>query len=181
MSSKSAIVCLLMLLLCPAAHAQKLDRTKFDKVAPSTYTDMLRNAALAYGAKSYDKSFSLFQRTACAGDKQSQAALGRMYMLGQGVERDDLTGYAWLKLAAEVLYPKNQSIVRQIEEAMTPEQRSKTDILVADLSSRYGLVASGMSCTPGASKGGHIIDQIICKPQSEGMRVLLRKCDLAAG
>jgi hypothetical protein len=177
MSLKMVYSCFFALLVSPIVHAGEFDLSKFDRVEPSAYADMLRDAATAYGAGRYDKSFTLFQRVACAGDKQSQSALGRMYMLGQGVKRDDLTGYAWLKLSAEVIYPKYQSVVRTLEEAMTPEQRQIADSKVAKLSDRYSISASRMSCSLSASKGGHIIDQIICTPQREGNRLLLRQCD----
>jgi TPR repeat protein len=177
MSLKTVYCCLFALLFSPIIQAGEFDLSKFDRVSPSEYADMLRNAASAYGAGRYDQSFELFRRVACAGDKQSQSALGRMYMLGQGVTRDDLTGYAWLKLAAEVIYPKYQSVVRKLEEAMTPEQRQIADARVARLSDRYSLAGSRMSCALSASKGGHIIDRIICTPQREGRRLLLRQCD----
>lgn len=180
MRMKRVITCLLILSLCPLVQAAEFDLSKFDRVMPSMYSNMIRDAAQAYGNKRYDKAFDQFQRLACAGDKQSQSALGRMYMLGQGTKRDDLTGYAWLKLAAEMIYPKYQAVVRQIEDAMTPEQNKVAEALVADLSSRYSLSASRMGCTLSASKGGHIIDQIICTPQNQGNRLLLRKCDIAA-
>lgn len=159
------------------AFAAESDAALFERVEPSAYRDMVRDAASAYGAEHYDDSFAKFRRTACAGDKQSQSALGRMYLLGQGVQRDDLTGYAWLKLAAEFIYPKYQSVVRALEEAMTPEQRKIADSRVAVLTERYSLGATGMSCSQSASKGGHIIDQIVCTPRREGRRVLLRRCD----
>ncbi len=83
---------------------------------------------------------------------------------GEGTERDDLTGYAWLKLAAEFIFPKYQSVVRALEESMTPDQRRVADGLVADLGKRYSLGATNMSCNVGASTGGHIMDQIVCTP-----------------
>jgi TPR repeat protein len=177
MSLKMVYSCLLALSVSPLVQAGELDLSKFDRVSPSEYADMLRSAASAYGAERYDQSFELFRRVACAGDKQSQSALGRMYMLGQGVKRDDLTGYAWLKLSAEVIYPKYQAVVRKLEESMTPEQRQIADARVARLRDRYSLAGSRMSCELSASKGGHIIDRIVCTPQREGRRLLLRQCD----
>jgi TPR repeat protein len=161
------------------AFAGQDEAALFDRVERSAYTDLLRDAATAYGAERYDEAFAKFRRTACAGDKQSQSALGRMYLLGQGIQRDDLTGYSWLKMAAEFIYPKYQSVVRALEEAMTPAQRSVADTKVAALRERYSLGATGMSCTQSASQGGHIIDQIICTPRREGRRLLLRRCDSA--
>ena len=171
-----------VLLLCAICvvsptFAAESDSASFERIERSAYRDMLRDAASAYGAGRYDESFAMFRRTACAGDKQSQSALGRMYLLGQGVQRDDLTGYAWLKLAAEFIYPKYQSVVRALEESMTPEQRKIAEGRVAVLKERYSLGATGMSCSQSASKGGHIIDQIVCTPRYEGRRLLLRRCD----
>ena len=177
MSLKIVFFCAIGLLSSSFVHAGQTDSSKFDQVMPSVYSNALRDAASAYGAKRYDESFEKFQRTACAGDKQSQSALGRMYLLGQGTKRDDLTGYAWLKLAAEFIFPKYQSVVRGLEEAMTPEQRRIADAKAADLSARYGKAATNMSCNLSASKGGHIMDQIVCTPKYEGNRLLLRKCD----
>lgn len=157
--------------------AGEWESTRFDRVERSAYADLLRDAASAYAAGQYEDSFVKFRRTACAGDKQSQSALGRMYLLGQGTRRDDLTGYAWLKLAAEVIYPKYQSVVRALEEAMTPDQRKIADERVALFRERYSLGPTGMSCSLSASKGGHIVDRIVCTPRSEGRRVLLRRCE----
>lgn len=180
MSLKIMLVCVIALLSSPLVHAGSMESSRFDRVMPSEYANDVRDAASAYGAKRYDESFKLFQRTACAGDKQSQSALGRMYLLGQGTKRDDLTGYAWLKLAAEFIFPKYQSVVRGLEEAMTPEQRQIADARAADLSARYSIAATNMSCNLSASKGGHIMDQIVCTPKYEGNRLLLRKCDASA-
>lgn len=176
MSLKIAFVFCVALLSSALAHAASYDSSEFEKVMPSEYANSIRDAASAYGAKRYDEAFTLFQRNACAGDKQSQSALGRMYLLGQGTKRDDLSGYAWLKLAAEFIFPKYQSVVRGLEEAMTPEQRRIGDALFADLSKRYSLGATNMSCNLSASKGGHIMDQIVCTPQDQGNRLLLKKC-----
>src|SRR5664279_3382894 len=81
------------------AHA--VDSAVFERVPEDVYQQMLHDGGMAYEHKDYPQAFKLTQRTACAGDKTSQEMLGRMYVLGQGVARDDLTGYAWLKLAAE--------------------------------------------------------------------------------
>ena len=156
-----------------AAGAPSAD---FERVFPSAYTDSLRDAKNAYGDKHYDTAFKLFQRAACAGDKESQSALGRMYLLGQGVKREDLVGYAWLKVAAEVGLLGYQSIVGKLEGAMTPAQRKIADRLGATTVGLYGLAATHMSCQGYASRGGHIIDTIMCTPEIEGNQALLRRC-----
>ncbi|HET9032450.1 MAG TPA: hypothetical protein VFN25_06055 [Dokdonella sp.] len=180
MSLKIVLVFAVALMSAPLVHAAEFDQSKFESVLPSEYFNMLRDAAVAYGAKDYDKAFRLFQRTACAGDKQSQSALGRMYLLGQGTKRDDLTGYAWLKIAAEFIFPKYQSVVRGLEQAMTPEQRKIADAKAAELIARYSIGETNMSCNLSASKGGHIMDQITCTPQYQGRLMMLKRCEAPA-
>lgn len=148
----------------------------FDRVTPGAYEDMLLTAGKAYDGKHYDAAFHAFQRTACAGDKQSQSAVGRMYLLGQGVTRNDIIGYAWLKAAGEVRFPGFQTIVQQLEQAMTPEQRSIADPKAEKLIGLYGLRATNMSCRTASSRHGHIIDSIVCTPERDGPTLLLKQC-----
>ncbi len=81
MSLKNVFLCWVSLFSGSLAHAASFESSKFDRVMLSSYSDLLRDAASAYGSKRFDKAFELFQRSACAGDKQSQSALGRMYLL----------------------------------------------------------------------------------------------------
>jgi len=148
----------------------------FERVFPIEYSQMLRNAKIAYEHERYDEAFEQFQRTACAGDKESQSALGRMYLLGQGTKRDDLVGYAWLKVAAEIHFPGYQTIVRQLEDAMTPQQRSIADVEANRRIAQYGLAATNMSCGKAASRRGHIVDQIECIPERDGGQFRLKRC-----
>lgn len=148
----------------------------FERVTPEGYGDMLLAASKAYDGKRYEEAFQAFQRTACAGDKQSQSAIGRMYLLGQGVTRNDITGYAWLKAAAEVRFPGYQTITHQLEEAMTPEQRRIADPKAEKLIGLYGLRATNMSCRTAASRHGHIIDSIVCTPERDGPTLLVKQC-----
>jgi TPR repeat protein len=96
-----------------AAHA--MDNAVFERVPADKYEDMLRDGGLAYDHKDYARAFELTRRTACAGDKTSQAIVGRMYLLGQGVTRDDFTGYAWIKLAAEFKFSEFTSLAHKLE------------------------------------------------------------------
>ena len=152
------------------------DTNGFERVLPAQYAQMLRDAKVAYDEKRYDDAFRLFQRTACAGDKESQSAIGRMYLLGQGIVRNDIVGYAWLKVAAETLFPGYQRIVHQLEEAMTPEQRALADTRARQTIDLYGRAATNMSCSQNASRGGYVIDSIVCTPRREGNTMLLKQC-----
>lgn len=149
---------------------------EFDRVYPAEFRDTLRDAKLAYGKEDYAKAFRLFERTACAGDKSSQSALGRMYLLGQGTERDDLTGYAWLKLASEVIFPGYQRIVRDLEAAMDARQLALAREGSKQLAELYGISATRISCHKSASRRGFIVDEIICTPHEDGNQYLLRRC-----
>jgi len=173
---KMQLMALLAAIACLPPVAVATEGNAFERVFPNEYRDILRRASLAYDAHRYDEAFGLYQRGACAGDKQSQSVLGRMYLLGQGVERNDLTGYAWLKVAAEVIFPGYQKIVKSLEGAMTPEQRKQADAGAARKIDLYGLAATNMSCGTHASRGGHIVDEILCTPRIEGQQLLLRRC-----
>src|SRR3954468_8888559 len=88
--------------IAPAGRAaDPADDAAFDRVFESVYTDLLFVSKTAYQGKRYDEAFPLMKKASCAGDKESQWMLGHMYLLGQGVDRDDFTGYAWIKVAAE--------------------------------------------------------------------------------
>jgi len=157
--------------------AAAVDTAGFERMQMSQWADVLHDSRVAYDAKRYDEAFGLFQRAACAGDKESQSAVGRMYLLGQGTARDDLTGYAWLSVAAESHFGNFQTIVHTLRDAMTPEQRTLADARAQRMGALYGLAATGMSCTARASRGGHIIDQLLCMPQREGALVVLHRCE----
>lgn len=161
--------------LAGQASAAAFDES-FERVLPADFRSMLLKAKHAYEGKKYDEAFVAFQRTACGGDKESQSALGRMYLLGQGVARDDLTGYAWLKVAAEVRMRGYQGIVEKIEKSMTPEQKRIAEAEAAKLVDNYGLRASKMSCNLTATQGGHILDSVTCTPQDDGPNLMLKRC-----
>ena len=160
------------------AHAG--DAPGFDRVFPSVYADLLFNAKTAYEGKRYDEAFPLMQKAACAGDKESQWIVGHMYLLGQGVARDDFTGYAWIKVAAEFNSHEYRSTAETIEKAIGPRQLPAVQTETRRFIDDYGLRGTNMSCNRAASQHGHIMDRIICTPQSDGQFVMLRQCAAAA-
>lgn len=149
----------------------------FEVMPQADYVLIARDAGRAYEDKRFDEAFKGFQRSACAGDKQSQSALGRMYLLGQGVERDDLTGYAWLKVAAEVTFPGHRELIDRLDAAMTAEQKKIAAAKAAQLLGLYGRRATRMSCSTYVPKGSHIPQGVLCLPQAEsGQRVEVKRC-----
>ncbi len=148
-----------------AVDAWAADPAQFERVQNDAYFNSLRDAT------------SLNHRAACGGDKTSQAILGRMYLLGQGTERNDLTGYAWIKLAAEFNFADFTSIARKLEGALTPEMREKGNALSDSLRKSYGLAATNMSCHGVSRHGVYLIDSVVCTPGSAGGGELeLRRC-----
>jgi len=164
-------------LLIAAGGAIAASDAVFERMPADAYTDMLRSAGAAYERKQYTKAFELNQRAACAGDKTSQAILGRMYVLGQGVARDEVAGYAWIKLAAEFNFPDFSTLAHKLEAAMTPEQRAQGNAKSDALRKDYGLGATNIGCRGEAKRSLYVIDAVVCTPQSGGGgTVLLHRC-----
>jgi TPR repeat protein len=153
------------------------DDASFDRTFASTYGELLTNSKTAYRDKHYDEAAPLMKKAACAGDKESQWLLGHMYLTGSGVERNDLLGYSWLKVAAEFQSSEYRDAVQAIEQAIDPKQLPVAQAAAQKYVDAYGLRATNMSCARTASRHGHILDQITCTPRSEGRVVLLRRCE----
>ncbi len=166
----------LALLVLGATSASAVDEPDFDRVFPSVYDDVLFNAKTAYQSKRYEEAFPLMKKAACAGDKESQWMVGHMYLLGQGVQRDDMTGYAWIKVAAEFNSAEYKGTVDKIEKAIDPEQLPFAQAEARKFVDNYGLRSTQMSCNRAASQHGHIMDRIVCTPRYDGQLALLRKC-----
>jgi hypothetical protein len=158
------------------ARAADIPAPAFDRVFPSVYSDLLFNSKTAYEGKRYEEAFPLMQKAACAGDKESQWMLGHMYLLGQGVARDDFTGYAWIKVAAEFNSHEYRSTVETIEKAIGPKQLPAVRTEARKYIDNYGLRATNMSCNLAASQHGHIMDRIVCTPKDDGQFSMLRQC-----
>ena len=148
----------------------------FERVLPGTFHDILREASAAYKKQDYARAFELNQRASCAGDKTSQAILGRMYVLGQGTQKDDITGYAWIRLAADFNYAEFTSLSAKLENAMTPDKREKGKARAEALRRKYGFAATNISCHGTSRRGVYLIDSVVCTPESEGGKLLLRRC-----
>ncbi|HVT32317.1 MAG TPA: hypothetical protein VHE32_06710 [Rhodanobacteraceae bacterium] len=157
--------------------AAAAEDASFERTFSSAYGELLANSKTAYGDKHYDEAAPLLKKAACAGDKESQWLLGHMYLAGTGVERNDLVGYSWLKVAAEFQSSEYRDTVQRIEQAIDPKQLPAARAAAQKYVDAYGLRTTNMSCARTASRHGHILDQITCTPRSEGRVVLLRRCE----
>ena len=173
---KNAALCILGL-AAVAATAGAADEAQFERVLSDNYNNSLRQATIAYDHKDYARAFELNRRAACAGDKTSQAIVGRMYLLGQAPTRDDLTGYAWIKLAAEFPYADFTSLARKLEASLSDEVRERGNARADAMRKLYGLAATNMSCHGESRRAAYLVDSVVCTPQSAGGgEVELRRC-----
>jgi len=168
----------LLCLPCAATIAVAGQANDFETMSRTGFVGLANDANNAFGNKDYAQAFAKFQRLACAGDKPSQAMLGKMYLNGQGTARDDLQGYVWLKVASEFDFPPYRTIVKKIEAVLTPEQLKVTSAQADELRQRYGLRATNMSCdqTSSSSFVSNLRDAVVCTPQKEGMDFAVRRC-----
>ena len=165
-----------VLALGACAAAVAADPALFDRVQTDVYADMQREATLAYDRKDYGRAFALNHRIACAGDKTSQAIVGRMYLLGQGTARDEINGYAWIRFAADFGFRDFTALAAKLEAALTAGQRAQADARVAVLRADYGPAVTNTSCHGEARHGALLIDSVICMPENSGSYYLLRRC-----
>jgi uncharacterized protein len=83
------------------------------------------------GAKKY------FEIGAYYADKFSQLSIGLMYVNGEGVPKDMLTGYAWIDIAAEREYPDFVATRDRVKAALTPDELRRAQAIRDTLALRY--------------------------------------------
>jgi TonB family protein len=105
-------------------------------VAPVTWAD-LYIATQADEAKDFPRAFELFRELAELGQPAAQQTLAYKYVTGEGVNRDNVLGLAWAKIAAENGATDAQSIVDQLQPHVTPAAQSRIDEVYA----RFGPAA----------------------------------------
>ncbi len=66
-----------------------------------------------------DKLHSLFTKVTGTKDPEDQYRLGKMYQLGNGVERDDVQAYVWTALSLTNGYPGATKTLRDLERSMS--------------------------------------------------------------
>ena len=177
------LIFLPFLLLFWSAPALSNDAREFENMARSAFFGLTSEADNAYANKQYDVAFPKYQRLACAGDKASQAMLGRMYFSGQGVAQNDLQGYLWFKVASEFDFPMYRTTVKKIESLLSAEQLKAFAASAEALRNNYGIRATNMSCKEHSSStfSSNMKDTVICIPKIEGSGFMVRRCVEAGG
>lgn len=91
-----------------------------------------------YRARHYDCALSRFKEAARYADKLSQLSIGLMYLNGQGVEKDPVTAFAWVAIAAERKYRQFLATRDRIWAGLDASQREQAKALVERLYAQYG-------------------------------------------
>jgi hypothetical protein len=162
----------------PLSLAASPSEPEFESLPRQDYYDLLRKAERATRDKGSTDISELEKRLACAGNQASQAVLASLYFGGQGIGKDDLAGYAWLKLASASGLPRFKQLVETLDKSMTADQRATADAKVAALQALYGPAATHMTCTKAEATGSHM-QELRCEPEhvnTTGTLVWLKRC-----
>lgn len=135
----------------------------FERMTYNEFRLMLKDAHEAYQKDEHQRAFGLYERNACTGDKNSQFALGSMYLYGEGTAADALKAYAWLASAAEAREPRYQKEFAKLDEVIPPEHRDAAKRAADDVISRYGMKQTNVHCAMRAGAGTRI-SALDCKP-----------------
>lgn len=91
-----------------------------------------------YAAGNYQKAMKSFLEGARFADKLSQMSIGLMYLNGEGVEKNPVTAFAWIAIAAERKYPKFLATRDAVWAMLDATQRGQAKALVEQLYPEYG-------------------------------------------
>jgi uncharacterized protein len=90
-----------------------------------------------YVNKNFAGAMKYFEIGAYYADKFSQLSIGLMYVNGEGVPKDVLTGYAWIDLAAEREYPDFVATRDRVKESLSPDELQRAQVIRDKLALRY--------------------------------------------
>jgi uncharacterized protein len=93
---------------------------------------------LHFAKGDYARAMKYFLDGALYADKVSQMCIGLMYLNGNGVQKNPVTAYAWIAIAAERKYPKFVKTRDELWAQLNPEQRQQATALTEELSLQYG-------------------------------------------
>ena len=173
-----ARITMLAIALAVAAGSVSATDDAFERMTYNEFRYMLRDAHLAYQRDDHARAFELYQRNACSGDKDSQFALGSMYLYGQGTAPDGLKAYAWLATAAEARELNYQKVFAQVRDVVPTEHRAAAERAADELRARYGMTAANVQCAMRAEAGTKIA-KLECKPPIDVRTgyVEVRRCE----
>lgn len=78
------------------------------------------------------RSASWYERAARKGSANGQAALGRLYAIGSGVDQDNIMAYYWLRMSAPSAGSQAYREMEAVRARMNERERQQADRYVAD-------------------------------------------------
>ena len=91
-----------------------------------------------YAAGNYQAAMKYFLIGARYADKLSQLSIGLMYLNGQGVQKDPVTAFAWIAIAAERKYPQFLATRDAVWAQLDAQQREQAKATLEKLYTEYG-------------------------------------------
>jgi hypothetical protein len=91
-----------------------------------------------YAAGNYKAAMKYFLIGARYADKLSQLSIGLMYLNGEGVQKDPVTAFAWIAIAAERKYPQFLATRDAVWAQLDAQQREQAKAKLEDLYPEYG-------------------------------------------
>lgn len=150
-------------MLSATTNAQVVNYNNYADNAPGT--QFLERGNRFFRQGDYDAAVGNFRLAAHWADKLAQFNLGLMYVNGDGVERDPLRGWAWIKLSAERGYPKHAAVAADIRDQFSEEHREAArQILEEELKPEYGDAVA-------VPRTSHEMKRMLARNTSGGSRV----------
>ncbi|MGK7296133.1 MAG: tetratricopeptide repeat protein [Candidatus Wenzhouxiangella sp. M2_3B_020] len=129
-----------VLLLCAFLSSAVVAGADFRNYADNAPgTQFLERGNTFFRQGDYAAAAEYYRLAAHWADKLAQFNLGMLYVNGDGVERDPLRGWAWIRLSAERGYPKFARVANDIWDRFGPGHREAAmAILENELEPEYG-------------------------------------------
>ena len=127
-----------------------------ETITQDTLNRTLLDGQNAIQQDNYSEAFDLYNQAARWGHKGAQYVLGEMYIQGKGVARDQVTGYAWLEVAAEAPDREFLKARTAARKSLNDEQQIEGKLLAQKISDIYGTDAVGVSCKKEMRVGSNI-------------------------
>jgi uncharacterized protein len=145
------LLCSLLTALCMAAPDEQTPAPLQDKHSQEILQAMSRSSTWGhpdqygefmgikrYAAGDYAGAMKYFLVGAHFADKPSQLCIGLLYLNGEGVQKDPVTAYAWIALAAERNFPQFVASREQVWAKLDAGQRDQAKALSEKLLADYG-------------------------------------------
>lgn len=162
---KRLVMVLMLAAIASATFGQDSADEKVVTMRRDIFEDTILDGIKHYRAENFDKAFDLLGRTAVQGDKESQYLIGLMYLKGQGVDKHQLRGLAWMKTACESEMKKWVRDYKKITKKLNQQQLARVDKQAEQYVRLYGMQAQNVTCKNESIVGSYR-KQYVCRKES---------------